>query len=302
MSKDEITKLIELRKNGATWKSLAKVFKDHTPNALRKTYYRNINKPNLKILLLDIETAPMLGYVWALFDQNVALNQLKSDWYILSWSAKWLGDAPDQVMYKDQRNAKNIEDDSKILKDIWNLLDECDVVITQNGKKFDIKKLNARFIQHGFKPPSSFRQIDTLVIAKKHFGFTSNKLEYMTNKLCKKYKKLSHAKYSGFELWKQCLAGNLDAWNEMKTYNIHDVLSLEELYYVLQPWDNSINFNVYHEGSKPLCNCGCDEFLPKGYKYTNTGKFRRLVCTSCGAEYQSKENELSKDKKKDMLK
>ena len=51
-----------------------------------------------------------------------------------------------------------------------------------------------------------------MLIAKECFGFTSNKLEYMTDKLCKKYKKLKHGKYAGFELWKECLHGNMDAW------------------------------------------------------------------------------------------
>src|SRR5438270_11647207 len=129
-----------------------------------------------KVLIFDIETKPMLGYVWSLWENNVSLDQLHSDWSVLSWSAKWLGDKPNQIMYADQRNAKNIDDDKRILKQIWQLLDEADIVITQNGKAFDHKKLNARFILQGLKPPSSYRIIDTMIIAKKHFAFTSNKL------------------------------------------------------------------------------------------------------------------------------
>ena len=145
-----------------------------------------MNNKGPRVLLLDIETAPVLGFVWGLFDQNIALNQIHTDWHIISWSAKWLNDPASKVMYMDQSKAKNIEDDSKILKKMWNLLNEADIVVTQNGKKFDMKKLNARFILNNMGPPSPYRQIDTLVIAKKNFGFTSNKLEYMTKKLCKK--------------------------------------------------------------------------------------------------------------------
>lgn len=302
LKKAEIENLIKLRQKGETWESLAKKFKGHSPNALRKAYYRNIRKPHLKVLIFDIETAPMLGYVWGLWDNNVALNQLKTDWYILSWSAKWLYDAPEKVMYEDQRKAKNIEDDSKLLKNIWKLLDEADVVITQNGQSFDVKKLNARFIQNGFKPPSSFRHIDTLQIAKAKFGFTSNKLEYMTDKLCVTYKKLKHAKFSGFELWKQCLAGNIEAWNEMEVYNKYDVLSLEELYTILAPWDSRINFNVFHGDLETQCNCGSTEFSRNGFKYTNSGKFHRVICDNCGAESSLKDNLLSKEKRKSLRK
>lgn len=259
-----------------------------------------LNSNGPKILLLDIETAPILGYVWQLWDQNVALNQIKSDWYILSWSAKWLGDAPNKTMYADQRKAKNIEDDSKLLKGIWQLLDEADIVIGQNSNAFDIKKLNARFILNGMQPPSSFKKIDTMLLAKKHFGFTSNKLEYMSDKLCKKYKKLKHTKFPGFEMWRECLAGNIKAWKEMEVYNKYDVLALEELYTKLIPWDNTINFSVYRDDTKHICTCGSSNYKLNGYAYTSTGKFQRYKCVDCGSETRSKTNLLSKDKRKSL--
>lgn len=255
------------------------------------------NKPN--ILLLDIETAPLISYCWGLWDQTIGLNQIKNDWHLLSWSAKWLGS--DKIMYEDQRNAKNIEDDSKILKGIWKLLDEADIVIWQNGNNFDHKKLNARFILNGFQPPSTYKKIDTMLIAKKYFQFTSNKLEYLSDKLNKKYKKLTkRKKFSGFELWKECLAGNKDAWNEMKKYNKHDVLALEELYNKLIPWDSSVNFNLYHGSTEHVCTCGSTNFIKNGYAYTASGKFERYKCKSCGSETRSKLNLLSKDKKKSL--
>lgn len=254
-----------------------------------------------KVLIFDIETAPMLGYVWGLWDNNVALNQVHKDWHILSWSAKWLDAPASEVMYQDQRKAKNIEDDSKILSSIWKLLDEADIVITQNGVSFDSKKLNARFILNGFKPPSPYKHIDTKILAGKYFAFTSNKLEYMTDKLCTKYKKQKHKKFSGFELWSECLKGNIKAWKEMEKYNKYDVLSLEELYKKLAPWDRAApNFNLYTEDSKLRCNCGNKEFKAKGFVYTASGKFQRYGCTKCGAYVRSKKNQLSKEKIKSL--
>jgi hypothetical protein len=254
-----------------------------------------------KVLLFDIETAPILAHVWGLWENNVALNQVVQDWHILSWSAKWLHDGPDKVMYRDQRNAKNVEDDSLILKDIWNLLDQADIVVTQNGIKFDKKKLNARFIMNGFQPPSGYKHIDTKVIASKHFGFTSNKLEYMTDKLNTQYKKLKHNKFPGHELWTQCLKGNLEAWKEMEQYNKHDVLALEELFYKLIPWDNSINFNLYHDDEDHVCKCGSTSFFKNGFYYTSTGKYQKYKCKQCGAEHRDRENLFSKEKR-DSLK
>lgn len=254
-----------------------------------------------KVLIFDIETAPMLGYVWSLWENNVALNQLHSDWHILSWAAKWLDQPPSKIMYQDQRKAKDVSNDKKLLQGIWKLLDEADVVITQNGKSFDSKKLNARFILNGLPPPSSYKHIDTKRIATKNFAFSSNKLEYMTNKLCVKYKKLvGNRKFSGFSLWTACLAGKLEAWNEMKKYNIYDVLSLEELYKKLAPWDSTVNFSLYTDDENHVCSCGSKEYKLNGYAYTSVGKFQRFVCKDCGKESRSRVNLLTKEKRKSL--
>lgn len=248
-----------------------------------------------KILILDIETSPIIAHVWGLWDQTVSLNQIKNDWHVLSWSAKWLHSK--EVMYQDQRRAKRIEDDKELLKGIWKLLDEADIIITQNGKAFDQKRLNARFILNGMKPPSSYKHIDTKQIASRNFGFTSNKLEYLTDKLCTKHKKLKSKKFQGFELWRQCLAGNIEAWDEMKRYNVRDVLSLEELYRKLAPWDNSINMALYYDKPAMVCSCGSKEFTKNGFAYTSLGKFQRYSCTKCGSEARSGKNEFSKEKR-----
>ena len=125
----------------------------------------------------------------------------------MSWSAKWLEGKDgtvygphNKVMYMDQRNVKDISDDRLLLKGLWALLDKADVVITQNGDAVDIKKIYARFIMQGFTPPSSFKSIDTKKIAKSRFGFTSNRLEYMSC-LNVKFKKQKHSKFPGHEMW-----------------------------------------------------------------------------------------------------
>lgn len=250
-----------------------------------------------RVLIYDIETAPILAHVWGLWENNVNLNQIVTDWHVMSWSAKWLDDPPNKVMYMDQRNAKSVQDDKAILQGIWELLNEADVVITQNGINFDQKKLNARFIMNGMQPPGSYKHIDTKKIASKVFGFTSNKLEYMTDKLCTTYKKQKHKKFPGHEMWEQCLAGNLEAWKEMESYNKYDVLSLEELYKKLIPWDNSLNFNLYHDDLEHVCKCGSKEFVKNGFYYTQTGKFQKHRCKKCGAPHRDRVNLFSKEKR-----
>lgn len=263
-----------------------------------------------KILVFDIETAPIIAHVWDLWDQNVGLNQIVEDWHVLSWSAKWLDtkedllNNPSERMYMDQRNIEDITDDTELLKGIWKLLDEADIVITQNGKKFDVPKLNARFAIKNIydrKPPSPFRHIDTYREGKKHFNFTSHKLEYMTDKLCTKYKKLSHKKFVGHSMWTECLKRNPEAWKEMEIYNKYDVLSLEELYHVMKPWFNTIDFDVYHNNLENVCSCGNKVFVRKGFVFKNAAKYQQYVCSKCGHPRRGSQNLLTKVKR-DSLK
>lgn len=291
---------IELAKTGKSWRKVAEqigVSKSTVSDYLRKQLTVEVKpkKSGPRVLIYDIETAPLLGYCWSLWDNNIGLNQIHSDWHVLSWAAKFLGE--DDVYYQDQRNAVHVEDDKEILQGIWKLLDECDFVITQNGKKFDQKKLNARFVIHGMKPPSAYRHIDVLQIAKSQFGFTSNKLQYMTDTLCTKYKKSGHAKFSGFELWSECLKGNLEAFSEMEDYNILDILSLEELYLIISPWDAKLpNFDVYDE--EPSKN---EEWVKEGFVYSNLGKYDRYRNTVTGQQRRGSVNLLSKLKRDSLL-
>lgn len=239
-----------------------------------------------RILFFDIETTPIKAYVWALWDQNIPLNQIKDDWFVLSWSARW-SDQKD-VSYEDLRQGKkkfSIKNEKKMLQKIWKLLDEADVVVTQNGIKFDVKKLNARFWYYGMSPPSSFQHFDTLKVSKKHFALTSHKLEYMCNYLNLPFKKLKHKKYPGFGLWDECLNNNNEAWEEMKSYNNRDVLALESLYYSMAPWEPGI-FKIEDYTGVKECKCGSKNFTKYGFAYKNQKKYQRYKCSSCGGPSQ----------------
>lgn len=257
-----------------------------------------MNKP--KILILDIETAPLLASVWRIWEENVGLNQINSDWHLLSFSAKWVGDKT--IIYEDQSKARRIEDDTRLLKIVHALLCEADIVVAHHGKKFDLPKLNARFITNGFQPPSPYKIVDTREIAAKNFGFTSNKLEFLSSVLCSK-KKLAHRKFAGFELWKECMAGNSAAWAEMRKYNIRDVEALEELYLKLRPWTQTgPNFAIFNDAEVEQCpKCGSENIQRRGYSFLTVGKYQRFQCTDCGAWGRSGSLINTKEKRKSLL-
>lgn len=238
-----------------------------------------------KVHILDIETSPMLAYIWQLGEQRVNLGQIHTDWNIMAWSAKELGAPAEDIVYYDTR--KNPQDDRAILIPLWKLLNETDILITQNGKKFDAQKINARFIEHGMKPPRPYRHLDTYLIARQTADFTSHSLEYLTDKLCTRYKKLSHKKFPGMSLWVECLKGNRKAWEEMKLYNTHDVLATEELYTKVRAWAPKSAPNIYDEERICKC-CGSKKVWRKGEERTKTGVTPKLHCQTCG-KWQSGE-------------
>lgn len=242
-----------------------------------------------KVVTLDIETAPLQSYHWGLWDQNIGLEQIGTEWTILSFSAKWLGRA--EVIYHDTggRGKDKVRDDYPLLAKLWNILDGADIVVTQNGKSFDLKKINARLVMMGFKPYSPIKVVDTKEAASKHFGFTSNKLQWLSEKLTDA-KKDDHKKFPGFELWAECLKDNPEAWAEMRKYNIQDTISTEKLYLKLRPWiAGHPNVATYTSGEQIACpKCGSANIIKSGLMFTQTGEYDRYHCKDCGGWARSR--------------
>jgi hypothetical protein len=229
----------------------------------------------LKILVFDIETSDMLVSTFGLRDQFIDDEQIVRDIRILAIGAKWLGQP---VMYREARKPRQ---EKALLRWAWNLLDEADIVIGQNSKKFDSKVLTARFIVHGMNPPSPYKHLDTLIISKAVAKFPSHKLSYITKVVNKKYRKLAHSKFPGRSLWLECMAGNPKAWAEMKRYNIHDVLSTEELYLRLRAWAPANSPAVTDD--RGACNaCGALRLVKRGVSRTVGTIWAQYQCQECG--------------------
>lgn len=227
----------------------------------------------MKILLLDIETAPNVAHVWGLFQQNIGINQLIDSSFVMCWSAKWLGE--EEIFFDSF--VKNTP--RRMLKKIHRLLEEADVVITFNGNRFDLPTLNKEFLIYGFPPPAKPQQIDLLKVARKQFRFPSNKLDYVAKSLGVGEK----VKHAGHELWIQCLNKDEHAWEIMEEYNKQDVRILEAVYQRLLPWiPNHPNHGLYSD--LMVCpNCGSDSLVRRGFTYTSAGKYQRYQCSGCGS-------------------
>lgn len=232
----------------------------------------------MKILSIDIETTPNLAHVWGLWQQNVGLPQLLESTEMLCYAAKWYGQPK---MYFDR-----VDDDgdrSGMVATAFNLVDQADVVMHYNGRRFDVPHLNREFLDHGYFPPSPFKQIDLLTAVKKQFKFPSYKLDYVSRALGLRGK--TH--HQGHELWIKCMAGDPAAWRKMTTYNKQDVRLLEQLYDRLQPWiPTHPNTAVHNDGERDVTDrcpaCDSTSLSPQGFAYTATSKFQRFQCHGCG--------------------
>lgn len=224
----------------------------------------------MKILLLDIETSPNTAHVWGLWQQNVGINQLLESSYVMCWAAKWYGEK--EVHF------------GKDLKKIYNMINEADVVIHYNGKKFDMPTLNKEFLLHGWNPPAPYKQIDLLRVVRSQFRFPSNKLDYVAQRLGLG-KKVAH---EGHELWIKCMNGDAAAWKRMERYNKQDVKLLEKVYDRLLPWiKGHPNHNLYGDSQNSCPTCGSNSLQRRGFSHSITGTSQRFQCTSCGSWSQS---------------
>jgi DNA polymerase elongation subunit (family B) len=232
-----------------------------------------------RIVLLDIETAPSLGWVWEKYETNVI--DFKRDWYVLSFAYKVMGEKKVQVrgLIDYPGYKKDMENDEALINDLWKVFDEADIIIGHNGDRFDIRKSNSRFISHKLPPPSPYKTVDTLKIARRIFKFDSNKLDDLGRYLGVG-RKLPH---TGFHLWKGCMTGDPQSWKLMKKYNGHDIELLEKVYFLMRAWTPT-HPNV-NKGEVACPKCGSIDVQKRGFSYTLLRQKQRFQCLSCRGWY-----------------
>lgn len=249
------------------------------------TNYRPFNEEintGAKILVLDIETAPIRAYVWGIWNQNVAINQIESDWFCLTWAAKWLFDKKVYSAAVTPEEAVK-QDDKRIIKQLWALLNEADLVIAHNGNDFDLPKVNTKFLMYGLEPPLPYQTIDTLKHIRRQFGFTSNKLDYV-NQLLNLPRKMEH---EGFPLWEGCYKGDEKKIKKMLAYNIADVKILEDTYLRIRAWIKphpNLGLFILDEKTSHCPSCGSSDLKDEGNHYHTTANVYTVYrCNNCKA-------------------
>ncbi len=224
----------------------------------------------MKILLFDIENTPLLGYAWGMYEQNI-LSVVK-DTELLSFAYK-MNEEPIQVY------SRRLFTERQLVKKLWALFNEADIIVGHNGDSFDIKMSNQYFLKYGLPPPAPYKSVDTKKMAKKAFRFAQNKLDYLGQFLFNERKIATN-----IDLWFKCMDGDATALKLMEKYNVQDVVLLDKVYKTLRPWHTGHpNTNLYIGSTHKCPSCGSDKLQKRGFSYTRASKSQRFQCQDCYA-------------------
>ena len=233
-----------------------------------------------KRLFFDIETGYHTVRLWRVGKVGwVQPENIIEHKKIICISWKWQGD--DKVYTLDHRIGEK-----KMLKEFIKVLGEADEIIGHNGDRFDIKELRTRCINYGVLMFPKYQTLDTLKKARAFFNFASNKLDYIA-----KYLNLGRKlDTGGFQLWIDIVEKNsVKALKKMIKYCEHDVILLEDVFFVLSPYiDHNTNVAVLSGGDKWDCpECASTKVKMYNTYTTPMGVIRRqMKCNNCKKQYK----------------
>jgi hypothetical protein len=227
-----------------------------------------------KIILFDIESSPVTALVWGKVVDGPVLRVLE-DWQLLCFSYKELGKKKVTVMSRKDYSER------QLVKHLRDVIDGADIVIAQNGKKFDIRKLNAKIIGFDFKPPAAPQVVDTLLESRKYFGFTGHSLDELLVVLKAPFRKMKHP---GLDMWTESMAGNKTMLTKMERYCARDTVGLEFIYNKMKGWmSNHPNLSQISGRPDSCPRCGNEKLHSIGVWHTKTATYPRFRCYSCNA-------------------
>lgn len=240
-----------------------------------------------RIILWDIETSHNLVAAFNLWERHgmsLPHDNIIRERYIISAAWKLLGEKhvhAVSVLDDRRRYDKSPHDDNHVVRRLHQVLSTADVIVAHHGDAYDSKFFAARALFHNLPKLPPIKSVDTRKIAKKHFLFNSNRLDYLGQHLGLG-KKLETEK----GLWLRVLRGEASAVRQMVTYNKGDVELLEKVFLKLRPYvEDAINRHLYglHSGCP---RCGSIRVQSRGTRKAITRTYRQFQCQDCGGWFR----------------
>ena len=231
---------------------------------------------DVKIVTFDIENFSNIVESWQVFGKEWRCINVLVPWSVACFAAKWLGKKTEIYSVDDYEDyepliIKNKDgsillrkpNDYTLMREMHKILDEADIVVGWNSKRFDVKKVQSRMISYGMEPPSPFKQIDVMQEKKKLAASNFNSL----NETSAEWGLGAKLEHEGYPLWQGCAEGDPKAWAKMKRYCVQDVILTEKTYMFLRPWmATHPNLNVYTGATRscPICQ-RADTLIKRGF-------------------------------------
>ncbi|MGH3442004.1 MAG: ribonuclease H-like domain-containing protein [Nitriliruptorales bacterium] len=246
------------------------------------------------MLLLDIETSPILAYIWHPAEGYVNPERIIHESYHICWAAKWEGER--KIIHSDVLTPSEAvaREDGRIVASLAELVREADAVVAHNGDRFDVPKLNSRLLLAGAEPLGSVRKIDTLKLAKRNFRLASNRLDYVARMLG-----VGRKIDTSFDDWEAAYRGGEKALRKLDRYCRGDVRILERVYKAMKPYVSQLPRLVDGVSvDDPRCPfCGQDSLQRRGFYRTNASTFRKFHCQNSDCGRWSRGRTAEKDRK-----
>lgn len=251
-----------------------------------------LKAPAKTVLTLDIERLPgrakhqhrgltIEGDFWDLSGWKHVLGYRLPPESVLEWPrticVAW-------QFYGDKRVEFASEwDDGRddMLRRVWEAYDQADVLYGHNVDRFDTRNLNAEWLTLGLNPPTPFKILDTLKEARKTFGFESNTLASLTQRLGIETKT---DKYQVAVARAAC-SGSKPDQRKLKAYNIGDIHASREFVDRLRGWIPTHPHSLIGTtNDRPTCNqCWGDNLERNGTRLANQIVYVLYRCQDCGA-------------------
>lgn len=240
-------------------------------------------KPNVLVFDIEISLALYKAYPQKK-PQYLGSRQLIQDQFFICAAWQWEGAKKiNSVSLLDDmpRFEKDYRDDYHVVKTLYDVISEADMIVGHNIQAFDWKKLLAKAMLYDLGAIPEKKYFDTLKMARKA-GFSYNDLGFLAKKFGFE-NKADHAS----DMWDRCLVGDPTAIREAVTYCKKDVPPAMSLYQRFRPYfPTQINHNLFRGDGVECCPvCGSTEFIQYGHRYTSTGKTKTYKCSSCGKRF-----------------
>lgn len=250
-----------------------------------------------KILTLDIETSPHLGYFFSMKNTYITPVQIIEPTRMISFAAKWAGKPA--VMFESEYEGFKGHSHERMVRKAHELLNEADVVVHYNGDNFDLRHMGREFRKYGLGDPSPSASVDLWKVVKKKEDWASHKLAYITEQ----YHLSGKMENSGWILWLGVLGvfgeeARRKFWYQMRRYNKQDVRTTEELFFEARDLITNLpHVSLYNDDEidpdNPVCGI-CEGLLHRrGHAYTKTRRYPRYHCPACNKWHKGTRSDRS---------